>query len=124
MFDTVIKHVFGKPADTPGASDLRVRARAMLSLAQRAVASGNWRTDGATDPDQPIYRLEAALAADTADVDLAPTTLDLVDLGIEAVSTGDWKIDGDALAAIFDLHAVAMAVPAGDEVPVPPAKAA
>jgi hypothetical protein len=124
MLDTVIRHVFGKPADTPGATDLRVRTRAMLSLAQRAVASGNWRTDGATDPDQPIFRLEAALAADTDDAELAPATLDLVELGLEAVSTGEWKIDGDALAAIFDLHAVATATTAGDEAPVPPAKAA
>lgn len=94
------------PAPLP-ITHLRNVARTMLTAVEAAVAGGDWKVDGAADPDLAIQRLSAALAAPVSETEVADRTLDLVDIALPEISGGAWSVDGDGLEALIEASVAA-----------------
>lgn len=126
MFDRLTALVAGltgaKAIEAPEAppSEMRVRARHLLSHVTQAIASGAWAVDGANDPDGAVARLEMAIGLPGTDLEIAELTMDLVDCSVAAIGENQWGPTGDEFEAVIEANVVAMALrPANDDPKAP-----
>ena len=103
---------------------LRTGARKLLDAVVSAIAQGDWKVDGAADPDGAIARLETVLASHASETEVADRTLDLVDVALESITPGDWSIGGDALEAVIEASVLATPLASANDDSARPAAAA
>lgn len=113
------------PVDTPlPVTALRIGARKLLDAATASIDGGDWKVDGAADPDSVMHRLEAVLSSHASETEVADRTLDLVDAAIAAITPGDWSIGGDALEAVIEASVLATPLASANDDSTRPAVAA
>lgn len=126
MFDKLhltMAILFGsQTAEAPPESAMRQRAATLLAVVDRSIDAGDWDVNG-IGPSQAIAALSIALDGGQPDVILGGRTLDLVDMCVPAIATGEWMIGAEELEAVFEASSAAGAFATANDDPNPAAVA-
>lgn len=88
----------------PPPSAVRNTARILLVSCETAIRSGAWTLRAPSGPNCALSQLDVALLT-SDEQEIAEAAARVAATALDAISGGDWMVDGDALAAIIDASA-------------------